>query len=73
MAIRLVVQFCEHASRDQQRLVLSFLNALSGQTEVSGETEYTFVVTRSSRTTRAREGLLDWEREGLIQWSETPA
>jgi hypothetical protein len=73
MASRLIVQFCEHVSPDEQRLVLSFLNAVSGQTEATGATEYTFLVTRPSRVTRAREGLLGWEKDGLIRWNETSA
>ena len=55
------------------RLVLSFLNALSGQTEVVGEPRYAFLISRPSRVDRMREGLVEWEKDGLIRWSESLA
>lgn len=73
MAARIEVQFNDHASANQRRLVLSFLNALSGQTEATGESKYTFLIARPSRICRARDGLLEWERDGLIRWSEASA
>ena len=71
MAISVSVEFYDHASDDQRRRVLSFLNALSGQAEVVGSTNYTFMITRSSKASKVRDGLIGWERDGLIRWSET--
>lgn len=73
MATHLTVEFYDHASVDQRRLVLSFLNALSGQTEVVGERGYTFLISRPSRIDRMRDGLAKWEQDGLIRWSEASA
>jgi len=70
MASHLTIEFYDHASADQRRLVLSFLNALSGHTEVVGEPRYTFLISRPSRVGRMREGLAEWEKDGLIRWSE---
>ena len=73
MAAHLTIEFYDHASDNQRRIVLSFLNALSGQTEVVGEPRYTFLISRPSRVGRMRVGLAEWERDGLIRWSEAVA
>lgn len=72
MANSVFVEFYDHASVDQRRRVLSFLNALSGQTEVVGASDYAFLITRPSKASKVRDGLIGWERDGLIRWTETP-
>lgn len=72
MASCVLVAFSDHASVDQRRMILGFMNALSGQVEVVGAQDYTFLLTRTSRVNKARDSLLDWERDGLIRWTEAP-
>ena len=73
MSLAVTVEFSDHVSDQQRRLVLSFLNALSGTAEFSEKSTYTFVVSRQSNIEKARETLSEWEREGIIRWSQAEA
>ena len=70
MSFAVNIEFSDHASDDQKRLVLSFFNAVSGAVEVIGKPTYTFFISRQSKVERARDALLEWEMEGLISWTQ---
>jgi hypothetical protein len=68
MPFAIAIEFSDHASEYQKRIILSFFNAVSGAVEVIGKPTYTFVVSRQSKIERTHDALSEWEMKGLIRW-----
>lgn len=67
MTLTVTVSFADHASDQQRQIALSFLNSVSGATEITGKPTYTFVISRQSKIERTQDALKEWAKEGFIR------